>query len=89
MLTYDDCLALCGLTEEEVAAIAEHDHVPYMAAVEIGAYIIAQPDGEYRMRRIVLEDIARAEATGHLEHARELRRLMAHFAHGRIPQTDT
>ncbi len=28
MLTFDDCLALCELTEEEIDAIAEHEHLP-------------------------------------------------------------
>jgi len=32
MITLEDCIALCGLTEEEVLAIAEHEHVPEMAA---------------------------------------------------------
>jgi hypothetical protein len=33
MLTYDDCLALSGLTTEEVAAIAAHEHVPEIVAL--------------------------------------------------------
>ena len=32
MITLEDCIAFCGLTEEEVLAIAEHEHVPEMAA---------------------------------------------------------
>ena len=27
MVTFDDCLALCELTEDEVAAIAEHENL--------------------------------------------------------------
>ena len=33
MITLEDCLAFCGLTEEEVLAIAEHEHMPEIAAV--------------------------------------------------------
>ena len=28
MITLEDCIGLCGLTEEEVLAIAEHEHSP-------------------------------------------------------------
>jgi hypothetical protein len=32
MITLEDCIAFCGLTEQEVLAIAEHEHIPEMAA---------------------------------------------------------
>ena len=32
MITLEDCIGLCGLTEEEVLAIAEHEHLPEIAA---------------------------------------------------------
>ena len=32
MLTYEDCLELSDLTEEEIEAISEHEHLPEMAA---------------------------------------------------------
>jgi hypothetical protein len=32
MLTLEDCVAFCGLTEEEVLAVAEHEHMPEIAA---------------------------------------------------------
>jgi hypothetical protein len=32
MITMKDCIDMCGLTEKEVMAIAEHEHVPEMAA---------------------------------------------------------
>jgi len=28
MITLEDCIEFCGLTKEEVLAIAEHEHVP-------------------------------------------------------------
>ena len=31
MITLRDCMAFCGLTEKEVLAIAEHEHVPEIA----------------------------------------------------------
>ena len=35
MITLEDCLGLCGLTEEEVLAIAEHEHLPEIAATAL------------------------------------------------------
>ena len=32
MNTLEDCLGLCDLTEAEVLAIAEHEHLPEIAA---------------------------------------------------------
>jgi hypothetical protein len=32
MITLEDCIAFCGLTEEEVLAIAEHEHRPEIVA---------------------------------------------------------
>ena len=40
MITLEDCIALCGLTEQEVMAIAEHEHVPEIAAAAIGRYLL-------------------------------------------------
>jgi hypothetical protein len=35
MITLEDCIGLCGLTEEEVLAIAEHEHLPEIAATAL------------------------------------------------------
>jgi hypothetical protein len=32
MISLEDCVGLSGLTEEEVLAIAEHEHIPEIAA---------------------------------------------------------
>ena len=32
MISRDDCIGLCGLDEAEVQALAEHEHVPEIAA---------------------------------------------------------
>jgi hypothetical protein len=28
MIPLEDCIGLCGLDEEQVAAISEHEHIP-------------------------------------------------------------
>lgn len=35
MLCLEDCLALCDLSEEEVLAIAQHEHIPEIAAARV------------------------------------------------------
>ena len=36
MISLEDCIGLCGLDEDKVAAISEHEHIPEMAAGRIG-----------------------------------------------------
>jgi hypothetical protein len=70
MLSLEDCLALCDLSEEEVLAIAHHEHLPEVAAVQLGNYLVHTPDGEMRIKTIILDDIAEAGTCG--DRAREL-----------------
>jgi len=70
MLTLEDCLGLCGLSEEEVLAIAQHEHVPEMAALELGNYLCRTPGGELCVKAMIRDDIAEAGRAG--DRAREL-----------------
>lgn len=79
MLTFDDCLGLCDLTEEEVAAIAEHEHLPMIVAAELGNYIIQGPDGALRVKRIIVDDIRAAASVGDLAHVLALKLVLRHF----------
>ena len=45
MISLEDCLALCGLSEAEVLALAEHEHVPEMLAASLGHHLLGQTDG--------------------------------------------
>ncbi len=79
MLTYDDCLGLCDLTDEEIDAIAEHDHIPQIVAVELGNYLIHSIDGIPKIRRFILEDIEHAKNRGDNNHALALKLVLKHF----------
>ena len=79
MLTYEDCVGLSDLTEEEIAAIAEHEHIPRMAALELGSYLVHTDAGIPMLRKMILDDIAHAESTDHVEHALKLRLVLRHF----------
>jgi hypothetical protein len=79
MLTIQDCIGLCRLTEDEIAAIAEHEHLPDMLALEMGDYLCRTTDGELRVKRMIAEDIDAARERGDLAHAAKLRGVLQHF----------
>lgn len=64
MLTLEDCLALCELSEEEVAAIAQHEHIPQITAAELGNYLARTPTGKLCIKSMIRDDIAAAAAAG-------------------------
>ena len=79
MLTYEDCIALSDLTDEEVEAIAEHDHIPRMVAAELGAYLVHTDKGVPMIQRFILEDIEHARKHGNELHALKLKLVLKHF----------
>src|SRR5215510_6609131 len=50
MITLEDCIGLCGLTEEEVLAIAEHEHIPQIVATALSQYLLSQAHGSEKIR---------------------------------------
>jgi hypothetical protein len=81
MLTYQDCVALCGLHRREVEAIAEHEHVPPIVAAELGNYLCRNPAGELCIQRYILDDIAAAEKRADRHHLAVLQAVLKHFVH--------
>jgi hypothetical protein len=79
MLSLEDCLALCELTEEEVLAIAHHEHLPEIAAAELGNYLVRTSSGEMRIKSIIRDDIAEAHAAGDRRRELALKRLLREF----------
>jgi hypothetical protein len=79
MLSLEDCLALCELTEEEVLAIAEHENLPQIAAAELGNYLVHTPEGEMRIKAIIRDDIAAARARGDRRHELALKLVLRNF----------
>jgi hypothetical protein len=79
MLSLQDCVDLSSLTEGEVAAIAEHEHLPMVVAAELGNYLVQTPDGGYRIKRMIQDDIKAAHARGDLLHALALKLVLRHY----------
>jgi hypothetical protein len=79
MITIEDCLALSDLTEEEIDAIAEHEHLPAIIAAELGNYLAHLPGGIHHIRTMIRDDIAAARLRGDQRHALRLSLLLMHF----------
>ena len=79
MLSFDDCVGLSQLTTEEIAAIARHEHLPEIAALEMGWSLCGSPEGEQLIRRMILEDIEDARRRGEAQEAATLRLVLRHF----------
>lgn len=79
MLTLQECVDFCELTEEEVQEIAEHEHVPEIVAAELGHSLLKSPRGIYIIRRYLLENLERAASNGNLRKARHLDKVITRF----------
>lgn len=79
MLTIEDCIGLSELTEEEIAAIAEHEHIPEMAALELGNYLIQTSSGEKRIKAMIVDDIDRARRDCDFHRLLALKLCLKHF----------
>jgi len=79
MLTFEDCLAFSGLDESEVRAIAEHENIPQMAALEVGTSLMNRPGGETLIERMIVEDLERARRRGNVSRVVELQGVLARF----------
>ena len=79
MISMEDCVALCGLDENEVLAIAEHEHIPEIAAAALASYLARQPHGGERIRTMIIDDIRKALVERRINHAAELFMALRHF----------
>lgn len=79
MISLEDCVALCGLSVAEVDAIAEHEHVPDMAAAALARYELGHAHGAEHIRAMIVDDIRCALDDGRLDHAAALVAALRHF----------
>ena len=79
MLTLEDIMGVCECNEEEIEAIAMHEHVPDIIATEMAEYLIHTPDGVPMLRKMILEDIEMARSAGHADQVEKLNLVFTHF----------
>ena len=79
MISIEDIIAFSGLSREEVLAIAEHEHMPEVAACAFAEYLMQQEQGPQRIREMIVDDIRWAQERGDKEHVAMLLHVLHHF----------
>lgn len=82
MICLEDCIAMGGLTEEEVLAIAEHEHLPEIAATALAQYLLNQEHGSEKIRDMIIDDVRTAQARRDRPHVQTLLHVLHHFLKG-------
>jgi hypothetical protein len=79
MLSLDQCVDLCGLTEEEVDLLARQQKVPSIIAAELGCELLKTTEGRARLAAILRRCVDCAVSGGNLEDAARCYRTYARF----------
>jgi hypothetical protein len=79
MISVEDCIALCGLSREEVAAIGEHERVPETAAAALANELLTREGGEATIRDMIVDDIRQALDDNRRDHAARLFAALRHY----------
>lgn len=88
MISKEDIVALSGLTQDEIDAIAEHEHLTDCMAATLGQYLLHIDHGAGRIRAMMVDDLRAARHKGDHEHARclllSLRQFLHDYPEGRL-----
>jgi hypothetical protein len=79
MISLEDCVALCGLTEEQILAIAEHEQLPQIEAAALAQYLLRGEKGPERIRDMIFDDIRAAQAAGNRSRVTSLLHVLHHY----------
>jgi DNA repair protein RadC len=79
MITLQDCIGMCDLSEAEILAIAEHEHVPEIVAVSLAQSMLKKAKGVEQVRHMIIDDIRASRERGDMRHAAELLACLRHF----------
>ncbi len=82
MISIVDICGMCGLDRDQIDAIAEHEHVPEVAAAALGHYLVEHMHhGPEKIRDMIVDDLCAALRRGDRHHAAELLMALRHFYH--------
>ena len=79
MLSLREVFDFCGLTDEEVHAIAEHEHLSEISAAGLGSSLAQSKEGMSEIEHFMAENVEDANAHGHFHKAQDLEGVLAHF----------
>ena len=69
MLSLDQCIDLCGLSEDEIDLLARHQGVPAIVAAELGSELLKSAEGRAQLARALRRCADCAIECGNLEDA--------------------
>lgn len=72
MITLEECVTQCGLTQDELDAVCEHEHLPEVAAVALAEYLLRHRSGETQIAGMIRDDMRQALDAGDRTHAATL-----------------
>ena len=78
-LSLQDCIDMSDLTEDEIFAIAEHEELSEIIALELGSYLLHTPGGEKRISHMIRDDIKHAQENGDHRHSALLKSVLKHY----------
>ena len=79
MITFDDIADMTCLTRDEIAVLAEHEHMPDADAAALGDYLMHDHKGPQAIQRMICEDIRDALHRGDKAHAVKLYAVLHRF----------
>jgi hypothetical protein len=79
MISLEDCIALCGLTEKEVRALAEHERIEAIQAAALAQCLLGQADGCRKIGAMIADDLNSAIQRGDRGCADDLLTTLEHF----------
>lgn len=89
-LSLQDCLDMSDLSDAELLAIARHEKIPPIVALELGHRLIQTPEGVETLRQFILDDILGAQRLNRCRDCEQFSRTLAdyneqHPDHRKIP----
>ena len=79
MLSLRDCLDMAEVTESEIAAIARHEHIPPIVALELGHHLLRLPGGANKLRQFIVDNIAGAQTRRSCAECERFSRTLAQY----------
>ena len=79
MLSLHDCIAMSGLSEDEIAIVAEHEHLSMIVAAELGNSLLDSPKGLFTLRGYIVDVLTQAKVAGHRDKEKRVQVVLTRF----------
>jgi hypothetical protein len=79
MLTFQDCLDLAALTDGEVEAIARHERIPAMVALELGSQLLRSQEGKQSVQQFVIDGVLESQSRNDCRDCARFSRVLGDF----------